>query len=61
MQQSQARHKWVGDICAICGVQRKTIKRAIITDGISKSQYYAEYYDKKNNLLAGRPTCKLKQ
>lgn len=51
------RHKWVGNICVNCNIQRKTVKYAVIKDGISKSEYYAEYFDKKGEKLIARPLC----
>lgn len=59
MTNSGPRHKWIGNICCVCNITRKQIKRLVTINGGSKSEYYSEYYDVQGNLMAGRPMCKL--
>jgi uncharacterized protein (DUF2252 family) len=50
------KHKWLGDICTVCGIQRRTVKRL---NAQSQTEYFAEYFDKNGNKFPARPICKL--
>lgn len=46
------KHKWLGNICTVCGIQRKKFK--------SDGRYITNYFDKNNNIIVNRPLCKIK-
>lgn len=48
-------HKWIGNICVNCGIQKKTSK--IIQENLSEL-FTTYYYDKNNKKLPARPICK---